>query len=864
MSVVTTLLVNTIVFSVLVGFVLGLRKLLSGRISAVMQYALLAVITLKLVIPFGFESTISPLGWFDNRSALPETMQTEARQPGYDAQADTGLTSETEGETRLSAQASPAKSADSQTFQTGTTQTPQTAIRTAPLHWSVWVCIVWLAGVIVMALWLALGLWSIRRRIRHTRMKVPEHILAIFNACKKDLGIKRSVKLVMQTAIPVPSITGVFNPTLIVPDCLTDMVSPTLRSVFLHELTHYKHGDLWVTWIMNGLNCLYWFNPLVWLCFKLLRNDMETICDQRCLRLMDRNTQSGYVNTVLHFAGFPSNKRLQAAIAITNGRKNIEKRIRNMFKKRRTSGPAKILVTLVAAMMLVTCVLTACQPTPETPPVVHKEEDIPKEAILQTVTPSAEVETEPVSYIEPMTYSVNEHWAETARKNDLLSIEADADILMPEAAAYPVERLERVVLTQENVDELIAYFTEPGTKFYTGEDVKLKSEYEEELIRLKQELQKVLNGGDGETPESIQSYIEETERNLAKAPESYTYTYVEPAFTYMIDYETGEPRKEYGENFISVSIELPDGERQGSVSASRYEKGKNTGSGFTYFNFSGGWNTESYFTWYDEELRQEMEDPRYLEANDDEWKKDMTRQREFVDAGLKSMQGNNMDLRAAADKAVKLLEELGIEDMQLKSYEKAMFSRERSQEENYTIPGCYIEFVRECGGIPSLSQSGGSFSPEQDYSELYCAPFGLESVKMIISEDGVEYFSWRGMAQEVERVAENTTLMPFDQMKQCILNYIYFMNAEWLDHEQGEKRVKIEEMRLVTTYINAKDDPERVLIVPAWHVKAQEEYLFDQTDTWQEGNEEEFMINALDGSGILMPGILEQMQNRQG
>jgi hypothetical protein len=462
--------------------------------------------------------------------------------------------------------------------------------------------------------------------------------------------------------------------------------------------------------------------------------------------------------------------------------------------------------------------------------------------------------------VEPAAYSVKEHWADTVEKNDFLSIEVDADILMPEAAEYPVERLERVVLTQERVDELIAYFTEPGTKFYTGEYVKLKSDYEEELIELKQNLQTVLNGGDGETPESIRSYIKEVEGKLAKAPESYTYTYVEPLFTYQTDSETGEPRKEYGENTVFVSIELPDGGRYGSVSASRYEKGKNTRSSFYYTKFSGGWNMESYFTWYDEELKQETENPPGYAETDDEWNKEMATQREFVDAGLKRMQENNMDLRAAADKAVSLLEELGIEGLQLKSYEKAMFSRERGEEENYTIPGCYVQFVRECGGVPSLSQRSGGFSPVQDYSELYCAPFDLESIDMIISEEGVEYFSWRDLAQVAERVAENTTLMPLDEMKQLILDHIYFMNGAWLDGQRGEKRINIEEMRLVTTYINAKDDPERVLIVPAWHIMAQEENLYDQTDVWQQGNKEEFMINALDGSGILMPGILERMQ----
>ncbi len=516
--------------------------------------------------------------------------------------------------------------------------------------------------------------------------------------------------------------------------------------------------------------------------------------------------------------------------------------------------------TILSALILLIITTSACQPTPEEPPVIPRTEDIPKEAILETATPPPEVK----KAVEPADYSVSEHWTQMVEENDFISIEVDADILMPETAAYPVERLERVVLTQERVNELVAYFTEPGTKFYTGEYVKLKSEYEEELINLKQNLQNVLNGGDGETPESIRSYIKEVENKLAEAPESHTYTYVEPVFTYRTDYETGEPREEYGENTIFVSIESPDGSRYGSVSASRYEKGKNTSSSFSYSGFSGGSNIESYFIWYDEELRREMENrPPGADKDGGLWDKDMARQREFVDAGLKSMQENNMDLRAAADRAIKLLEELGIEGMQLKSYEKAMFSRERDEQEDYKIPGCYVEFVRECGAIPSLSQRGGSFSPKQDYSELYCAPFNLESLSLIISEEGVEYFSWRGMAQVVERVAENTTLMPLDEIKQRILDHVYFLNAAWLDGERDTKRVKIEEMRLVTTYINAKDDPERVLIVPAWHIMAQEEYLFDQTDTWMQGNKDEFMINALDGSGILMPGMLEHMQDEQ-
>lgn len=857
-SIVNSLLVNTIVFSVLFCLIVLLRKLLSGKISAVMQYMLLAVVVLKLIIPFGFESTISPLGWMEqNSSASTEVVQREEPLPepyvySNNWQAHGVNLHNPSDEAPLAEDPTIVKQT-----QMGTAQITQAAIKTAPLHWSVWVCIVWLVGVAAMALRLFLGLRIIRRHTRHTKTAVPRHIAKVFDACKKELGVKRHIELVMQTAIPVPAVTGIIKPILIVPDSLANMDTSELQNIFLHELTHFKHRDIIKLWIMNCLNCLYWFNPLVWLCFKLMRNDIETICDQRCLRLMDRKTQKNYVDTVLHFAGLPSNKRLQAAIAMTSGRTNMEKRIRNMFKIRRTKCAIRILVMLVATMMMATCVLTACQPTPEAPLVIHKTDDIPKDVILQTDTAPPEVK----NFIEPVAYSISEHWTETVKENDFLTIEVDADILMPEVEVYPVERLERSVLTQERVDELIAYFTESGTKFYSGGYVKLKSEYAEDLIYLKQNLQNVLNGADGETPESIRSHIKEVEHKMAEAPESHTYTYVEPVFTYRIDHETGEPRIDSGENTIYVNLELPDGSKYGSISARRYEKGKNTGVGFTYRGYSGGWTSESFLQWYDEILKQEVEDGKY-DNMDDAYRSNWKKQRDFVDAGFKSMQENPMDPRAAADRAIELLEELGIEGLQLKSYEKVMFSREHGQEEEHTIPGCYVEFVRECGGIPSLLQCCGSIPNEEDFSEFYCAPFNTESVTLIISEDGVEHFSWSSMAQEVERVAEDTTLMPLDEVKQRIIDYAYYINGVWLDRATTDtKRITIKEIRLVTTYINAKDDPERVLIVPAWHITAQEEYLFDHKDDWTNGNLEEFMINALDGSNIFRPGTF--MERRE-
>ena len=70
--------------------------------------------------------------------------------------------------------------------------------------------------------------------------------------------------------MPVPAITGIIRPILIAfPGSMTNLgVLGAAKRFFCMKLTHCKYGDLIGIRVMNGLSCLYWFNPLVWLCFQ--------------------------------------------------------------------------------------------------------------------------------------------------------------------------------------------------------------------------------------------------------------------------------------------------------------------------------------------------------------------------------------------------------------------------------------------------------------------------------------------------------------------------------------------------------------------------------------------------------------------
>ncbi len=73
---------------------------------------------------------------------------------------------------------------------------------------------------------------------------------------------------------------GFFRPVLAIP---VEVRGEGAVPILLHELMHYKVWDVWVGLLFRLLCAAYWFNPAVWLCFRLARQDAELACDQRVL-----------------------------------------------------------------------------------------------------------------------------------------------------------------------------------------------------------------------------------------------------------------------------------------------------------------------------------------------------------------------------------------------------------------------------------------------------------------------------------------------------------------------------------------------------------------------------------------------------
>lgn len=155
--------------------------------------------------------------------------------------------------------------------------------------------IIWLCGTAVSLLIVIVSYIVYILKKRKNAIAMEEN--AILNETKKELGIRRNIKVRMSPDVGSPMLLGVFFPVVYMP---CKEISPEMmRLVFLHELTHYKRKDLIIKWFAMFVNSVHWFNPLSYLLSSNLSESCEISCDMEVTKNMSDAEQKLYMKTIL-------------------------------------------------------------------------------------------------------------------------------------------------------------------------------------------------------------------------------------------------------------------------------------------------------------------------------------------------------------------------------------------------------------------------------------------------------------------------------------------------------------------------------------------------------------------------------------
>lgn len=244
------------------------------------------------------------------------------------------------------------------------------------IDWYSIVFVVWLLGAIGFLGWLIFVKLRYYESLQHLMAGGPREVYELYDRCCKELCVKPLPLWIVNKSMS-PGIAFFGEPVLLVPLSLCNDES-RLRFALLHELTHKKRGDHYMTLLLNILRAVYWFDPVVHFAFSELRSDMESACDSDVLAYIGHEQKRGYLTVILDMFSYDTEPIL--GMSQIRSKRMAKRRMKGAFMKNRASPAFRAITLCIALIMSLCCFTTACQSAPE--------KDTPGMAAEQTADPS--------------------------------------------------------------------------------------------------------------------------------------------------------------------------------------------------------------------------------------------------------------------------------------------------------------------------------------------------------------------------------------------------------------------------------------------------------------------------------------------
>lgn len=403
-------LVLSVMGSVLALLILVLRRILGKSLRPGWLYLLWMPLLLRLFIPWSPESPISLYGWMPQawvgaangdgagaalqqaalNQALEEADVLSAGGSGALPSAETSPTAGSEG-AGLSPEAAAAAGERSAAAKHGAPREEAGAS-----GWRTAAALVWLAGALALLACGAASSAAFGRRLRREAGgEAPEEAAAaaaLLERCCLESGLRRSPRLIVTDQVSVPTVFGALRPKLLLPRTLLGTLEERqLHHVLLHELAHIKRRDIAVNLLCFLLTAAHWFNPLLALSFRKLREDQETACDEMALGRIPEEERREYGLTLLALLERNAAPvKLPLASGLWSAKSEVGRRMAKIVGYRR-GGIKSVGIGISVLLLLTGCALTGPASSAKTAPpaAVQSQQPAKNEPSSEAVPESA-------------------------------------------------------------------------------------------------------------------------------------------------------------------------------------------------------------------------------------------------------------------------------------------------------------------------------------------------------------------------------------------------------------------------------------------------------------------------------------------
>ncbi len=143
---------------------------------------------------------------------------------------------------------------------------------------------IWSAGLILLLSRICIGLFGAYKLTRQGKEISDSPWRQLLNHFLEAISIKRKISLFSHKNVNIPLTFGVIKPVVILPTESRNWTQDQRSSALFHELSHIKRCDFLVKILARCSVALYWFNPLSWFAFRMMKKEQEKACDELVLK----------------------------------------------------------------------------------------------------------------------------------------------------------------------------------------------------------------------------------------------------------------------------------------------------------------------------------------------------------------------------------------------------------------------------------------------------------------------------------------------------------------------------------------------------------------------------------------------------
>lgn len=181
------------------------------------------------------------------------------------------------------------------------------------------------------------------------------HVFLTFRLRQRLLTARKTAEgIYVAEGMKTPFVFGIFHPRIYIPAHLPEAEKSYM---ICHEQVHLKRGDLFVKLLLFLALCIHWFNPFVWLAYRLAVTDMEMSCDESVIRIMGMEVKKEYTASLLTLAAGKAVWNQTGPLHFGEG--DVKNRVKNVLNYQK---PAFWVIALLTAAVAVLCIGLALNP----------------------------------------------------------------------------------------------------------------------------------------------------------------------------------------------------------------------------------------------------------------------------------------------------------------------------------------------------------------------------------------------------------------------------------------------------------------------------------------------------------------------